>query len=51
MISVKLSVLGDVPLGVWIISLPWLLDCIAHVLDDGFTLSGFDIEGVFGDLS
>ena len=50
-VSMKLAILGDIPLGVWIISLPWPLDCIAHVLHDGYTLNGFDIEGVLGDSS
>ena len=47
----KLTVLSDIPLGVWIIRLPWPLDCVAHVLYDGYTLNGFDIEGVLGDPS
>ena len=50
-ISMKLAVLGDIPLGVWIIHLPWPLDCVAHVLHDGYTLNGFNIEGVLGDPS
>ena len=50
-ISLKLAVLGDIPLGVWIISLLWPFDCIAHVLHDGYTLNAFDIEGVLGDPS
>ena len=50
-ISLKLAVLGDIPLGVRIIHLPWPLDCVAHVLHDGYTLNDFDIEGVFGDSS
>ena len=51
MISMKLAVLGDIPLGVWIVDLSWPLDCIAHVFHDGYTLDGFNIEGVLGDLS
>ena len=51
MVSMKLAVLGDIPLGVWIICLLWPLDYIAHVLHDGYTLNGFDIEGVLRDLS
>ena len=50
-VSMELAVLGDIPLGVWIISLLWPLDSIAHVLHDGYTLNGFDIEGVLGDPS
>ena len=50
-ISMKLAVLGDIPLGVWIVRLLWPLDCVAHVLHDGYTLNGFDIEGVLGDPS
>ena len=50
-VSMELAVLGDIPLGVWIVSLPWRLDHIAHVLHDGYTLNGFDIEGVLRDLS
>ena len=49
MVSMELTVLGDIPLGVWIISLPWKLDYIAHVLHDGYTLNGFDIKGILGD--
>ena len=51
MVYVELAVLGDIPLGVWIVSLLWPLDCIALVLHDGYTLNGFDIEGVLGDPS
>ena len=51
MISVKLAILGDIPLGVWIVRLPWPLDGVAHVLHDGYTLNGFDIERVFRDPS
>ena len=50
-ISIELTVLGDIPLGVWIVNLLWPFDCIAHVFHDGYTLDGFDIEGVFGDPS
>ena len=48
-ISMKLAVLSDIPLGVWIIRLPWPLDSVAHVLHDGYTLNGF--EGILGDPS
>ena len=48
-VSMELVVLGDIPLGVWIISLLWPLDCIAHVFHHGYTLNGFDIEGVLRD--
>ena len=47
----ELAVLGDILLGVWIVNLSWLLDYIAHVFHDSYTLDGFDIEGVFGDSS
>ena len=47
----KLAVLGDIPLGVWIIHLLWPLDYVAHVFHDGDTLNVFDIEGVLGDPS
>ena len=50
-VSMELAVLGDIPLGIWIVSLLWPLDCIAHVLHDGYTVNGFDIEGVLRDLS
>ena len=49
MVSMEFAVLGDIPLGVWIVNLSWLLDCIAYVFHDGYTLDGFDIKGVFGD--
>ena len=45
-ISMKLAVLGDISLGVWVIRLSWPLDFVAHVLHDGYTLDGFVIEGV-----
>ena len=45
------SILGDILLGVWIVCLLWPLDCISHVLHDGYTLKGFNIEGVLGDPS
>ena len=51
MISMKLVVLGDVLLGVWIVHLSWPLDCVSHVLHDGYALNGFDIECVLGDPS
>ena len=50
-VSMELAVLGDISFGVWIISLPWSLDCIAYVLHDGYTLNEFDIEGVLRDPS
>ena len=50
-ISVKLAILGDIPLGVWIVRLPWPPNGVAHVLHDSYTLNGFDIEGVLGDPS
>ena len=51
MVSMELAVLGDIPLGVWIVNLSWPPDCIAHVFHGGYTLDGFDIEGVFEDPS
>ena len=51
MVSMELVILGDIPLGVGIVSFSWPLDCIAHVLHDGYTLNGFDFEGVLEDLS
>ena len=50
-ISMKLTLFGDISLGVWIICLPWPLNCVAQVLHDGYTLNGFNIEGVLGDPS
>ena len=50
-VSMKLAVLGDIPLGIWIVCLSWPFDCVAHVLHDGYTLNGFDIEDVLGDPS
>ena len=38
-------------LGVWIVTLLWPLDCIAHGFHDGYTFDGLDIEGIFGNLS
>ena len=51
MISVKLAILGDIPLGVWIVRLPWPLDDVAHVFHDGYTFNGFDIECILRDPS
>ena len=45
----ELAVLGDIPLGVWIVRLPWPLHCVAPVLHDGYALNGLDIECVFRD--
>ena len=50
-ISMKLTIFGDIPLGVWVVRLPWPLDCVAHILHDGYAFNGFDIECVLGDLS
>ena len=50
-VTMKLTVLGDIPLGVWIVCLLWPLDFVVHVLHDGYTLDGFDIEGILGDPS
>ena len=47
----ELAILGDIPLGVWIVHLPWSFDCVAHVLHDGYALNGFDIECVLRDPS
>ena len=51
MVSMELTVLGEIPFGVRIVCLLWPLDCIAHVLHDGYTLNGFNIEGVLEDPS
>ena len=51
MISMELVLLGDIPLGVWIVRLPSPLDCVAHVLHDGYALNGFDIECILRDSS
>ena len=51
MVSMEFTVLGDIPLGVWIVNLPWPLDCIAHCFHDGYALNGLDIEGVLRDPS
>ena len=51
MISMKLTVLGDISLGIWIVILPWPFDCVANGFHDGYTLDGLYIEGVFGYLS
>ena len=51
MISMELAVYGDIPLGVWIVTLPWPFNCISHGFHDGYTFDGLDIEGVFGDPS
>ena len=50
-VSIELAILSDISLGVRIVSLPWPLDCIAHVLHDSYTLNWFDIEGILGDPS
>ena len=48
-ISMELAVLGDIPLGVWIVRLPWPLDRVSHVLHNSYTLNGFDIECILRD--
>ena len=50
-VSMELAVDGDIPLGVWIVTLSWPLDYIAHGFHDGYTLDGLDVEGVFRDPS
>ena len=50
-VSMEFAVLGHILLGVWVVNLPWPLDCIAHGFHDGYTLDGLDIEGVFEDPS
>ena len=49
MVTMELAVFCHVPLGVWIGCLSWPFDRVAHVLHDGYTLDGFDIECVFRD--
>jgi len=51
MISMKLTVLGDILLGIWIVILLWPFDYVAHDFHDGYALDGLYIEGVFGDPS
>ena len=51
MISLKLTVLGDILLGVWIVILLRSSDCVAHGLHDCYTFDGLYIEGVFRDPS
>ena len=51
MVSMKFAVLGDILLGVWIVSLSWPFNYVAYVFHDGYTLNGFDIEGVLRDPS
>ena len=51
MISMKLALLGDILLGIWIVILLWPFDCVAHSFHDGYALDGLYIECVFGDLS
>ena len=51
MISMKLIVLGDIPLGIKIVIVPWPFDYVAHSFHDGYALDGLYIEGVLGDLS
>ncbi len=51
MISMELAVLGDIPLGVWIVRFLWPFDGVAHVLHDGHALNGFDIECILRDPS
>ncbi len=43
-VSMEFAVLGDILLGVWIVTLPWPLDCIVHSFHDGYTFDGLDIE-------
>ena len=51
MISIKLVVFGDIPLGIMMVILSWPFDCVAHSFHDGYALDGLYIEGVFGDPS
>ena len=47
----ELAVFGNIPLGVWIVILPWPFDCIAHGFHDGYAFDGLYFEGVFQDPS
>ena len=50
-ISMELAVLRAIPLGIWIVILLGLFDCVAHIFHDCYVLDGLYIEGVFGDPS
>ena len=51
MIPMKLAVLGNIPLEIWIVVLPGLSDCVTHVLHNCYTLDGFNVEIIFRNLS
>ena len=51
MVPMELTVLSDIPLGIWIVILPGPFDRVAHSFHDGFALDGLYIEGVLGNPS
>ena len=51
MIPMEFTVLGSIPLGVWVVGLSEPSDSVDHILHDGDTLNELDIEVVFGNPS
>ena len=39
----ELAVLGDIPLGIWVVVLPGPFNCVAHCLHDSHTFDGLYI--------
>ena len=51
MVSMKLIVLGNIPLGIWIVILLRPSDCVTHVLHNCYTLDGLNVEIIFRNSS
>ena len=47
LISMKLVILGNIPLGIWIVVLSGPSDCVTHVLYNSHVLNEIDVEVVF----
>ena len=43
-IPMKLAILDNIPLGIWIVVLPGPSNCVGHILHDSHTLDGLYIE-------
>ena len=51
LVSMGLTVLGSIPLRIWVFVLPGTSDCVTHGFHDGYAFDGLYIEGVLQNLS
>ena len=50
-ISMELTILGSIPLGIWVVVLPGPSDCVAHVLHDSHALYELNVKIVLRNPS